>query len=120
MQVKVFHAKTNFFRTSVVYNSDLAARKYIAEQFKTRYEEVAEVDVDVPGGRTTTGILDEAFGRTQNIDHPWVMNEGVSSSATHKRSSSVGDVFLFDNRYYIVAQFGFDDVTDLFKEYGHA
>lgn len=52
--------------------------------------------------------LEEAYLLTNSIDYGWWLNENVSAISERTRSSSVGDVFVFDNGdAYIVANIGF-------------
>ena len=56
--------------------------------------------------------LDEAYKLTNNIDIPWVSNEGVSATQLSLRSTSVGDILVKGTAYYVVESEGFRELTD--------
>lgn len=66
------------------------------------YQLVAEVDTDK---------LDQAFYLTNSIDDYWGLNEGVAEFNTNHRSTSVGDIMERDGKWYVVAPFGFNELT---------
>jgi hypothetical protein len=83
---------------------------------KYKYKEVDTVylpenDFGVVAFVNNVPSLDDAFELTNNIDQPWVYNEGVVpfSSAAKYRSTSVGDVIRnFDtDEWFIVMPMGF-------------
>ena len=87
----------------VFHNKD-----FLAIQFKKPTEipaenltKVAEVDIN---------DLETAFELTNNIDHPWTMNERVTPLKNNPRSTSVGDVMKIDDHYYLVAAIGFTEI----------
>ena len=72
------------------------------------YEIVA--DLEVPD-------LNAAFHASNSINTPWLENEEVVSKNENldgARSTSVGDIFSDPDtgKYWLVANFGFDDITD--------
>ena len=72
--------------------------------------EVAEV---------ATNNLEEAYHLTQNIDQPWIINDGVGAKAKddgsyRHRSTSCGDIMMReDGSAYIVSSCGFQRVPYL-------
>jgi hypothetical protein len=61
--------------------------------------------------------LNGAFHASNNINSSWLENEEVTSKSDDlegARSTSVGDILSDPDtgKYYIVAPFGFDDITD--------
>lgn len=88
----VYHAVSPTFDESVSFHGPI----------DERYERVAVVLAD---------SLDEVYGRTQNIDKPWLQNPGVLSSEMQARSTSVGDVLMVTENgsrdAYRVAPMGF-------------
>lgn len=76
--------------------------KVVAEGWKAGdYEHVGSVEGD---------DLDVAFEKTNHIDQPWTQNAGVSFKKLDVRSSSVGDVFEREGKFYVVAGCGFQEV----------
>lgn len=68
------------------------------------YTHVADVD---------SNSLDTAWMRTNTIEQPWTVNQGISVKAKDARSSSVGDVFVQGPNYHIADMIGFVEVTGL-------
>lgn len=54
--------------------------------------------------------LEMAYMLTNNIDVPWIENEGVTPHGDKHRSSSCGDVFEQNGKFFVVASCGFREV----------
>jgi len=54
--------------------------------------------------------LGEAFQNTNSIDHHWSENTNVEVIGELSRSTSVGDFFNVDGAWFVVGNFGFNDV----------
>lgn len=55
--------------------------------------------------------LDAAYELTNNIDHAWTENEQIMNLGSSRRSTSVGDVLVAKNQYYVVEDMGFRELT---------
>lgn len=81
---------------------------------KYEYVPVAVIDTD---------DFDVAFESTNHIDTDWTENSNVIVIENYKskgyRSTSSGDIFEKDGRFYLVAMVGFKDLTATvgFKEF---
>jgi len=62
---------------------------------------VAEVDTD---------DLEEAYKLTNHIDCNWSNNKKVKT-IQRSRSTSMGDVLIYNNQRYVVAMFGFEKIS---------
>ena len=91
-------------------NGNEEARKHFARNL-IDFETVAEIDTD---------DLEVAFELSNNIRESWVENKGVNLTDEGKalvkenggiRSSSVGDVFLKNGNFFVVAGMGFEEIT---------
>jgi hypothetical protein len=51
--------------------------------------------------------LDHAYAMTQNISQSWAKNTGVRCRLEQCRSTSIGDVLVFEGQRWIVDSFGF-------------
>ena len=69
---------------------------------KGHFECVATVETD---------DLQMAFQLTNNIDQPWHLNTNVKATARVNRSTSVGDLLQFNEKFYVVESFGFKELT---------
>lgn len=54
--------------------------------------------------------LEDAFRLTNTIDSFWFAGNQVKALNDQKRSSSMGDIFEMDGKYYICARFGFEEI----------
>jgi len=70
--------------------------------FGDRFKHVANV---------TCEGLDQAFHDTNSIQHHWSENDNVEAIGKLARSTSVDDFLNVDGVWYIVASFGFDEVS---------
>lgn len=62
-------------------------------------------------GAVSTNDLESAYERTNHIERSWTLNEGVQVvEGLSVRSSSVGDVFEREGKFYVVAGCGFQEV----------
>lgn len=90
--ITVYHNKNfldfNLHKTDILPLNDLT--------------KVAEVDTNDP---------ETAFRLTNNIEHSWTRNGGVTPLVSRPRSTSVGDVMEIDNESYIVVtSLGFKEI----------
>ena len=80
--------------------------------FPNGYEAVAVVNVN---------DLDEVYKLTQNLDNVWIENNAVfanlnastlqeSNGKKAFRSSSVGDVFELNSKFYVICMEGFEEI----------
>jgi hypothetical protein len=97
--IKVFHFPSALFR--FVPHGSAEKQAAFALQHFTKYKHVADVD---------TASLEQAFRLTNSIDNHWSLNHGVKHYET-SRSTSVGDVMEQDGKFYVVASFGFTEIT---------
>jgi hypothetical protein len=88
--------------------------------YKDKPEVVAKVWVD---DLTDEAALEYAFRSTQNIEESWIKNENVhylGLDLDGSRSTSVGDLMLFNGDIYRVEKYGFGLVENIasrgFKE----
>ena len=65
------------------------------------YELVAEVN---------TNNKDVAFDLTQNMDESWSLNQNVTTKSEDARSTSVGDVVVYNGEFFIVDTYGWKSV----------
>lgn len=80
-------------------------RKGILEELNYVYNARVKIN-DI--GKEEIELLEAAFRVTNSIDCHWIENEEVIFSAgKEQRSSSVGDIFVLNNKAFIVASFGF-------------
>ena len=88
--IKIWHKKDPNFREATTFPLD-------------DYEAIAEVASD---------DLDKAFEVTNTISHFWAENEEVSMLVNKGcRSSSVGDLFQLNGKFYQVMGRGFEAVV---------
>jgi hypothetical protein len=83
-------------------------------------ELVAVVEVNRTG---VVGVLEEAYGLTQNIDTAWIRNSEVIryfGNPDGCRSSSVGDIFYVDGTPYLVDRFGWEQLEQRYVEIWHS
>jgi hypothetical protein len=61
-----------------------------------------------------TENFSEAYKLTNHIDQEWWKNDRVtvSQGEPNYRSTSVGDVLGFDDKFFMVTLFGFDELHD--------
>jgi hypothetical protein len=109
VKVVVFHANVPLVMTQ---DPELVARLLMAPDevdvkevmAMNGYERVAEMEV---AAESSVEALEKAFVMTQNIDESWCKSEGVTALVSDARSSMIGDVFLIDGKFYLVAMVGF-------------
>ena len=98
----------------IYHNHDfLDFRYYLSDKVATLINpvnllKVAEVDTD---------DLNIAWRLTQHIESNWTKNEGVKSYYEHIRSTSVGDVIVCDDRGWVIAPIGFDELAKNIVDY---
>jgi hypothetical protein len=73
------------------------------------YEKVAIINV--PKNIDIHDALEQAFADSQHLERSWHLNPNVDS-ATTSRSSSVGDVFVCEDKAYVVAGSGFKQIME--------
>lgn len=73
------------------------------------YEKVAILNV--PKNIDIEDALERAFNDSQNLQDSWHLNPNVDTANT-ARSSSVGDVFVCDDKAYVVAGSGFKQIPE--------
>lgn len=74
-----------------------------------RYEIAASFDFKDEG---EGGELSYAYEKTNSIDCHWSENEGINCTGISRRSTSVGDIVIDGNDYYLVDTFGFTKLPD--------
>lgn len=100
MTIKIYHS--NEFRDTSGYGHDFCTQEHVREFFENgKYEFVGTVDTD---------DLDKAYHLTNHIQHNWTKNEDVDAPSEKVRSSSVGDIFQIDDKYFVVGGCGFDEI----------
>lgn len=75
------------------------------------YDTAAIVNLKEVEGKSDEYYLEKAYHLTQNIEHSWTENVEVDVRTKRPRSSSVGDVFVIGVNQYVVASFGFEQLT---------
>ena len=106
MKVKVYHANNPTFGFG---DEDKQPK------FPREFTHVADVDVEISVSddvATISGVLQDAFRLTNNIEQDWVYNEEVTTFTYDNRSSSVGDVFCIAGDIFRVADCGFEKLPD--------
>lgn len=73
------------------------------------YEKVAIINV--PKNIDIHDALEQAFADSQYLENSWHLNPNVDA-ATTTRSSSVGDVFVCEDKAYVVAGSGFKQLME--------
>jgi hypothetical protein len=58
-----------------------------------------------------TDDLDNAFENTNSITQPWHLNTNVKAVRCENRSTSVGDLFKMENKFYVVESRGWKELT---------
>lgn len=74
------------------------------------YKKVAVIDApDAPINAESSQYLENAFMKSQNVHDAWLGGENVTpeKGVTSARSSSVGDVFELNGRFYEIDNVGF-------------
>lgn len=100
--IYVYHIKSEFFREIPHFGDDEEMRSFVKLNVHN-YKLVARVDTD---------DLDVAYKNTNHIDISWTENEGVAVLTKDRvRSTSVGDFVRHNNKTFIVARFGFLELT---------
>lgn len=113
--VKVYHlmvpmrdltpdkSKQVYFNLTFKPTKDLIGRVWSDMYQGLGYQLVAEVD---------SNDLEQVFDLTNHIDHDWTTNDKVDefNPMTGKRSTSVGDIFERDGKYYFVDNSGFGEL----------
>lgn len=98
MTIHVFHGKS--FRDSTL--AEMKGKAAIHQLILADgYHRVAAVEAD---------DLEKAYELTNNIDRPWPENEGVEAIGGRFRSTSVGDLMLMGEDFYVVAGIGFEKI----------
>lgn len=80
---------------------------YVAEKLTAdSYKKVASIEAS---------SLDDAYGKSQNIESSWLEHPGVVSSLEKCRSTCVGDIIYNtkENQGYMVMNIGFQKVDVL-------
>ena len=105
MKIEVYHAiSPDFFMND-------AQRVIAGKQFadKSKFKHVATVEFIDNGvdAFNTDDVLDFAYERTNTIHNYWGDNKQVTQHTERNRSTSCGDLLLYDDEVYVVASFGF-------------
>jgi hypothetical protein len=75
------------------------------------YQLVAVLEVPFNGmPHPIQGFLEFAFHETNHIDHSWWRNDCVDKCWGPCRSSSVGDMFVINGHFFVIAPYGFEEV----------
>jgi hypothetical protein len=97
---KVFHnSKSNFFTPAKTFN-------------QVEFDLVAAVTFNK--AMSVEEALEVAYERTNSIDSHWSNNRGIImlSHERNHRSTSIGDVILFDGKLYAVDVMGFKEIGE--------
>lgn len=82
------------------------------DQHANDYVKVATVKVHY--NEITNKMFESAYKLTNNIEHQWTKNEEVicpdEGSAYGYRSTSAGDIIIYENEVYLVDSFGFKNM----------
>ena len=121
-QAIIFHAKMGSFRDTSFYNKDgeICNQDNIRQiwqdsgsTFDKGYCRVGSVEVtsarlpsDLTVNDDQANPLEQAYCKSQNCQEPW-------DPVNRSRSTSVGDIILLGDTFYIVASFGFDQIDGL-------
>ena len=104
------------FRLTITCDGNIG--QMMIAMIEGKYDAVAEVNVDRHSSSALSidDALEVAYSLTQNIESKWIHNEGVSATfdvlaAKGARSSSVGDIFEIDGKFYAAAGCGFEELT---------
>jgi hypothetical protein len=97
------------FRNSIMKFDIYHSHKlnYVAEKLTAdSYKKVASIEAS---------SLDDAYGKSQNIDSSWLKNPNVISSLDKCRSTCVGDIIynIEEKQGYMVMNMGFHKVDVL-------
>ena len=110
-KVKILHAGMHFTfpdgRPSFAYKGSEEQLQYILDN-KDLYSLVAEFEHPA---KNTDALLDKAYLVTNSVDRPWVKNNGLTVYGYRHRSTSVGDIIIVNNVYFVVSPFGFDKMS---------
>jgi hypothetical protein len=68
------------------------------------FREVAKVEIPIESN------LDLAFRLTNTISQSWLKNPEIKSQLTACRSTSVGDVFETEGKFFLVQNVGFQQI----------
>ena len=99
---EVWHFNTPEQITEGYSHPDRAIARWLNNH--EQYRKVADV---------TARDLDEVWGITQNVNDSWTRNPNVIWSKSHMlRSTSVGDVFVQNDKAWLVAQKGFKAIAE--------
>lgn len=101
--ITVFHAgvaQRSKYEEGMAYLVKLRNEDFAKFVESMSYNLVAFVDTD---------NLSNAFELTNHIDWDWWINKGVTT-IRRSRSTSVGDMLIFNNKIYIVEQIGFKEI----------
>lgn len=111
MTIEIYHINTDIIRnnldekTKELYFSatGFADKSAIKELLNTNmYRKVAEIN---------TNDLEEAYKLSNSIDDYWGNNPEVTLFNEKNKSSSIGDIFVQDNKAYVVATMGFEKLS---------
>lgn len=99
--IEVFHNMRPRFE-SVLESSDV-------------FRKVGSIDILDRSFKSNVEHMDELFAMTQNVLGGWPSNKTVQTELSNCRSTSVGDVMLVDETFYVVSDFGFEELRVLPK-----
>ena len=96
---------------NTMFSAKLAMKEYKPEDYKV----VAQVERDERLFNSDESFLDYAYERTNSTFRYWGENkevkEVISDSFGKNRSTSVGDIILYNNSLYMVSSVGFTKLT---------
>jgi hypothetical protein len=105
--VKVYH-----YPSSVSRDIPFVPQEEIAEYVKSIFNEYTYVaDVIISRPMSVGSTLNQSFESTNHIDTNWMLNDEVETYVDRARSTSVGDVFVYQGVSYAVAPYGFINLT---------
>lgn len=74
--------------------------------------EIIEKGIYQKVATVATTDLDKAFELTNHIDSDWTLNPEVIAYNRKNKSSCVGDIFVLNNKAYIVESTGFGNLDE--------
>lgn len=111
MTIEIYHLNTDIIKENLTEEMQelYFAATGFAEQAAIKellnlsmYRKVAEIRTD---------DLEQAYKLSNSIDYYWGENAEVTLLNEKNKSSSVGDIFVQDNKGYVVATMGFNELS---------
>ena len=111
MIIVAVYLNTKLFLES---DKDYTISLYLSEIAQIPFDQlrlVAKLNLmDTPINLDIQDVLEIAYHATQNSTYYWCQHPEVETVNFPQRSTSVGDVFEVDGRYWAIAQFGFVEI----------